>query len=81
MITSCLSLWNLTYANLVYAPTIAICVMISTVVLIRIYQIARRHQLLIRIQQQTVQAATVEHSLNIARWKKSALNTLYITSV
>ena len=32
MITSCLSLWNLTYANLVYAPTIAICVMISTVV-------------------------------------------------
>lgn len=32
MITLCLSLWNLTYANLVYAPTIAICVMISTVV-------------------------------------------------
>ena len=66
----------MSYANLVYAPAITICIMISTVLYIRIYQIARRHQLLIHIQQQTVQTATVEHNLNIARCKKSALNTI-----
>ena len=69
---SCLSLWNLTYANLVYAPAITICIMISTVLYIRIYQIARRNQPLIHIQQQTMQTATVEHNINIARCKKSA---------
>ena len=49
--TSCIRLWNVTYAKLVTALGIAICFMISTPLYIKIYQIARKHQLQIQIQQ------------------------------
>ena len=39
------------------------------------FKIARRHQLLIHFQQQTVRNVSSDHNLNIARWKRSALNT------
>ena len=46
--TSCIRLWNVTYAKLVMAVGIAICFMISTPLYIKIYQIARKHQLQIQ---------------------------------
>ena len=55
---------------------IAICLMISTLLYIEIYQIARKHQLQIQIQQQpTMQTVTVDHKQNLTRWKRTALNT------
>ena len=75
-ITSCIRLWNVTYAKLVMALGIAICLMISTLLYIKIYQIARKHQLQIQIQQQpAMQTVIVDHKQNLARWKRSALNT------
>jgi len=72
---SCLYVWNRTYARIAFVPGIAICFLVSTVLYIRIYQIVRRHQLLIHFQQQTVRNVSSDHNLNIARWKRSALNT------
>lgn len=48
------SVWNITYARLAFVPGIAICILVSTFLYISIYQIVRRHQLLIHIQQQAV---------------------------
>ena len=74
--TSCIRLWNVTCAKLVMALGIAICLMISTLLYITIYQIARKHQLQIQIQQQpAMQTVIVDHKQNLARWKRSALNT------
>ena len=72
---SCLYVWNRTYARIAFVPAIAICFLVSTVLYIRVYQIVRRHQLLIHFQQQTVRNVSSDHNLNIARWKRSALNT------
>ena len=52
-----------------------ICLTTSTFFYIRIYRIIRRHQLQIRAQQRAVQCSDAENDLNIARLKKSALNT------
>ena len=74
--TSCIRLWNVTYAKLVMALGIAICLIISTLLYIKIYKIARKHQLQIQIQQQpAMQTVIVDHKQNLARWKRSALNT------
>ena len=74
--TSCIRLWNVTYAKLVMALGIAICLIISTLLYIKIYQIARKHQLQIQIQQQpAMQTVIVDHKQNLLRWKRSALNT------
>ena len=55
---------------------IAICLIISTLLYIKIYKIARKHQLQIQIQQQpAMQTVIVDHKQNLARWKRSALNT------
>ena len=63
------------------AVGIAICLMNSTLLYIKISQIARKHQLQIQIQQQpTMQTVIVDHKQNLARWKRSALNTsIYYT--
>ena len=72
--TSCIGLWNVTYAKTSYGPRD--CLMISTLPYIKIYQIARKHQLQIQIQQQpAMQTVIVDHKQNLARWKRSALNT------
>ena len=74
--TSCIRLWNVTYAKLVMALGIAICLIISTLLYIKIYKIARKHQLQIQIQQQpAMQTVIVDHKQNLARWTRSALNT------
>ena len=74
-ITSCIRLWNVTYAKLVMALGIAICLMISTLLYSFVYQIARKHQLQIQIQQQPAMLTVTDHKQNLARWKRSALNT------
>ena len=74
--TSCIRLWNVTYAKLVMALGIAICLIVSNLLYIKIYQIARKQQLQIQIQQQpAMQTVIVDHKQNLARWKRSALNT------
>ena len=75
ILASCLYVWNMTYARLTFVPGIAICIKVSTFVYIRIYQIVRRHQLLIHIQQQAVQTVGVDHNLNLLRSQRSAINT------
>ena len=54
---------------------IIICLIISTFCYIRIYLIVRRHQLQIHAQQQAVQSSNAENNLNMARLKRSAMNT------
>ena len=49
ILASCLYVWNMTYARLAFVRGIAICILVSTFLYIRIYQIVRRHQLLIHI--------------------------------
>ena len=72
---SCIRLWNVTYAKLVMALGIAICLIISTLLYIKIYQIARKHQLQIQIQQQLAMQTVIDHKQNLARWKRSAFNS------
>ena len=62
---------------------IIICLIISTFSHIGIYLIVRRHQLQIHAQQQAVQSSNTENNLNMARLKRSAINTflLYIVLI
>ena len=50
---------------------IVICLLISAFCYIRIFQIAKRHQTQIQVQQQAVQSSG---NLNIIRLKKSSMN-------
>ena len=52
-----------------------ICLLVSTFFYIRIHRIVRRHQIQIHAQQQAVQSSEAENNFNIARLKRSALNT------
>ena len=52
-----------------------LCLLISTFFYIRIYCTVRRHQLQIHIQQQAMQSSNSGNNFNIARLKKSVLNT------
>ena len=54
---------------------IIICLIISTFSYIRIYQIVRRHHLQIHTQEEAIQSSDAEKNLNIARLKRSAMNT------
>ena len=61
--------------NFLSGVVIIICLIISTFSYIRIYLIVRRHQLQIHAQQQAVQSSSAENNLNMARLKRSAMNT------
>ena len=61
--------------NFILSVIIIISLIISTFSYIRIYLIVRRHQLQIHAQQQAVQSSNAENSLNMARLKRSAMNT------
>ena len=52
-----------------------VCLIMCTFCYIRIYLIVRRHQFQIEVQQQAAQSSDAGKNLNIARLKKSALNT------
>ena len=74
---SCLNFWNTSAQHLSMGFVILICLIISTLSYMRIFQIARRHQLQIDAQQQAVQSLDTENNLSIARKKveKGARNT------
>ena len=67
--------WSLDVRNFILSVIIIISLIISTFSYIRIYLIVRRHQLQIHAQQQAVQSSNAENNLNMARLKRSAMNT------
>ena len=67
--------WNMQVYTLLLRIIITISLTISTFSYIRIYLIVRRHQLQIHAQQQAVQSSNAENNLNMARLKRSAVNT------
>ena len=71
-----LSALNLWYKILALITVfLAICILICTFSYIRIYLIVRQHQLQIHAQQQAAQSFDTEQGTNMARWRKSAINT------
>ena len=75
ILLSCFGFWKENICFFTIAAGTATCLLISTISYIRIYQIVRRHQLQIHSQQQAVQSLNAEHSLNMVRSRKSAINT------
>ena len=75
IVLSCLSFWKRNIYFLTIAVGIAICLLVSTFSYIRIYFVVRQHQLQIHAQQQAIENLNVEHNLDMARRKKSAINT------
>ena len=75
---SCVQFWNARAKHLGMGIVILICLTISTVSYMRIFQIVRRHQIQIHAQQQAVQNCNTENNLNNARLGKSARNTLIL---
>ena len=67
--------WNMHVHSLLVGVGTIICLIISTFSYFRIYLIVRRHQLQIHAQQQAVQSSNAENNLNMARLKRSAMNT------
>ena len=74
-LTSCFNLWNRLVHSLIVGIIAIICLIISTLLYIKIYCIVRRHQLQILAQQQAVPSVDAENNLNIVRLKRSAMNT------
>ena len=72
---SCFQFWTTSAQHFSMGLVILFCLIISTLSYMRIFQIARRHQLQIDAQQQAVQSSDAENNLNIARLQKSAWNT------
>ena len=68
-------LWYPRVHRFVAAIVTIICLLICIASYIRIYCLIRRHQLQIHAQQQAVQSSDAENNLNVARLKKSAMNT------
>ena len=73
-LASGLYFWNRRLHSFLLGVSTAIFFVISTFTYIRIYLIARKHQSLIYIQQQTVQSSNTGNNMNIARLKRSAFN-------
>jgi len=82
-LVSVFDVWNESIYQFTVGSIIAISQLISTFSYIRIYRIVRRHQLHIDAQQQAVQSFNAGNNLNIARLKRSAINTFvfYITLI
>ena len=67
--------WNTRVYSFLSGVVIIICLIISTFTYVKIYLIVRRHQLQFHAQQQAVQSSNAESISNMARLKRSALNT------
>ena len=78
-----LSFWNERVHYFLISFINIFCLIVSTFSYIRIYLIVRRHQLQIHAQQQAVQSFNAENNLNMARLKRSAMNTFvfYLTLI
>ena len=74
-LVSVFDVWNESIYQFTVGSIIAISLLISTFSYIRIYRIVRRHQLHIDAQQQAVQSFNAGNNLNVARLKRSAINT------
>ena len=74
-LVSGIDFWDTRVRMFTVVVLILICLIICTFSFIRIYRIVRRHQIQIQAQQQAVQSSDAENNLNIARLKKSALNS------
>jgi len=75
MLVSAFDVWNKRVYRFTVGAIIAISLVFSSFSYIRIYRIVRRHQLHINAQQQAVQSSNAGDNLNIARLKRSAMNT------
>ncbi|XP_078344530.1 histamine H2 receptor-like [Oculina patagonica] len=75
LIASGLVFWDMRVHSFLSGVVTIFCPIISTFSYIRIYVIVRRHQLQIHAQQQAVQSSNAENNLNMARLKRSAINT------
>ena len=76
LLGSALTFWKTRVHSLATGIIAILCLLICTFFYIRIYRIVRRHRLQILAQQQAVQSADAGNNLNIARLKRSALNSL-----
>ena len=74
-LVSGIDFWNTRVHRFTIGLVIVICLIISSFSYINIYRIVRRHQLQIFVQQQAVQSSDAENNLNMARLKRSALNS------
>ena len=77
-------LWNRNAYYFSIVANIVICLLISTACYIQIFRIVRLHQLQIHVQQQAVERlSSAEHTPNMQRSKKSAVNTFifYIVTI
>ena len=74
---SLLNIWRsgANHFAMVTAFGIIVCLLVSTICYIQIYQIVRRHQLQIQAQQQAVENFNAENNQSMQRSIKSALNT------
>lgn len=68
--------WNRTVYLYVMATGICMCLLTSLAFYVRIYQIVRRHQIMIHAQQQAVQCGSdATTQMNMTRLKRSVINT------
>ena len=74
-LVSGIDFWDTRVRMFTVGVLILICLIICTFSFIRIYRIVRRHHLQIQAQQQAVQSSDAENNLNIARLKRSAVNS------
>lgn len=71
-------IWNKFVFHQIAGIFIASCLVVCTFTYIKLYRIARRHQLLIHAQQQTVEDSNVTKSIQMSRLKKTVVNTFII---
>ena len=75
LICSGLRLWDNVGFHLLFAIPTGVCLAISTLCYIKIYQIVQRHRLQIRFQKQATKSHIIQNRTEKMRLKQSALNT------
>ena len=75
LICSGLRLWDNVGFHLLFAMLTGVCLVISTLCYIKIYQIVQRHRVQIRSQEQATKSHVIQNRTEKMRLKQSALNT------
>ena len=75
LICSGLRLWDNVGFHLLFAILTGVCLVISTLCYIKIYQIVQRHRVQIRSQEQATKSHVIQNRTEKMRLKQSALNT------
>ena len=75
LICSGLRLWDNVGFHLLFAILTCVCLVISTLCYIKIYQIVQRHRVQIRSQEQATKSHVIQNRTEKMRLKQSALNT------